>query len=231
MKATQFTWLGHATWKIETEGGVILLDPFLNDNPAAKVKAEEIKANFILVSHGHFDHISDAASIAKRCDSTVVANFEIAEWLAKQGVQKTIGMNIGGATTLPFGKVKLVQAIHSSMLPDGSYGGGAGGFVLDLPDGRVYFACDTALFSDMKLIGELGIDLLVCPIGDLYTMGQEDSIKAVHFISPKKVAPTHFNTWPPINQDAKAWAALVKTQTKTTPIVRGVGEAFGFGDE
>ena len=231
MTVTQFTWLGHATWKIETEDVVILLDPFLNDNPSAKIKADEIKPDFILVSHGHFDHISDAASIAKRCNATVVANYEIAEWLGKQGVQKTIGMNIGGATTLPFGKVKLVQAIHSSMLPDGSYGGGAGGFVLDLPDGRVYFACDTALFSDMKLIGELGIDLFVCPVGDLYTMGPEDSIKAIHFVSPKKVTPTHYNTWPPINQDPKSWAALVKTQTKSTPIVRAVGEAFGFGDE
>jgi L-ascorbate metabolism protein UlaG (beta-lactamase superfamily) len=231
MKPTTFSWLGHATWKIESEAGTILLDPFLNDNPAAKVKAEELQADFILVSHGHFDHIADAASISKRCNSTVVANYEIATWLEKQGVPKTIGMNIGGKTALPFGDVKLVHAIHSSMLPDGSYGGGAGGFVLDLPDGRAYFACDTALYSDMKLIGELGIDLFICPIGDLYTMGQEDSIKAIHLVSPKKVAPTHFNTWPPIAQDANAWAARVRTETKAKPMVKEVGVAFGFGDE
>lgn len=231
MKPTQFTWLGHATWQIETLSGTILLDPFLDENPSAQVKAADVAADYILISHGHFDHISDAVSIAKRCNATVIANFEIATWLEKQGVTKTIGMNIGGATTLPFGKVKLVQAIHSSMLPDGSYGGGAGGFVIDLPDGRVYFACDTALFSDMKLIAEPGIDLFVCPIGDLYTMGPEDALKAVKLVTPKKVAPTHFNTWPPIAQDPKTWASAVYAASGARVINREVGEAFSFADE
>lgn len=231
MKATKFTWLGHAAWRIETEQGVILLDPFFSDNPSAKVHAESVHADFILLSHGHFDHVGDTVAIAKRCKGTVIANFEIATWLEKQGVEKTIGMNIGGRTTLPIAKVKLVQAIHSSMLPDGSYGGGAGGFVIELPDGNAYFACDTALFSDMKLIGEVGIDLFVCPIGDLYTMGPEDSLKAIGLVNPKLVAPTHFNTWPPIAQDANAWAERVRRETNAKPITRAVGNPFGFGDE
>lgn len=231
MKPTQFTWLGHATWKIDTPAGVIILDPFFDDNPAAKVKSADVKADFLFVSHGHFDHIADAASIAKRCNSTVVANYEIATWLGKQGAAKTVGMNLGGQVSLPFGKLKLTPAWHSSTLPDGSGGGTAGGFVLELHDGKVYFACDTALFSDMKLIGEMGIDLFVCPIGDLFTMGPEDALKAVKFVNPKKVAPSHFNTWPPITQDAKTWASAVYAATGAKVIVRGAGEAFGFGDE
>lgn len=231
MKATQFTWLGHATWKIETEGGVIILDPFFDENPAAKMKAAEVKADYLLISHGHFDHIADAASIAQRCDATAISNYEIATWLGKQGVKKSIGMNLGGQMTLPFGKLKLVPAWHSSTLPDGSGGGNPGGFVLQLHDGNVYFACDTALFSDMKLIGDMEIDLFICPIGDLFTMGPEDALKAVEFVRPKKVAPSHYNTWPPIEQDAKSWAERVKSKTQAQPLVRNVGEAFGFGDE
>jgi L-ascorbate metabolism protein UlaG (beta-lactamase superfamily) len=231
MKPTQFTWMGHATWKIETQGGVIILDPFFDDNPAANVKAAEVHADYVLVSHGHFDHIADAASIAKRCGATVVANYEIATWLGKQGVEKTVGMNLGGTTYLPFGRLRLVPAWHSSMLPDGSYGGTAGGFVLELADGNVYFACDTAIFSDMKLIGELGIGLFVCPIGDLFTMGISDAVKAVQFVNPRRVAPSHYNTWPPIAQDASAWAARIRQETSVMPIVRGVGEPFGFTDE
>lgn len=231
MKATQFTWLGHATWKIESEGSVIILDPFFDENPAATVKASEVKADYLLISHGHFDHVADAASIASRCDATVIANYEIATWLGKQGVQKTIGMNLGGQVTLPFGKLKLVPAWHSSTLPDGSSGGSPGGFVLTLHDGTVYFACDTALFSDMKLIGDMEIDLFVCPIGDIFTMGPDDALKAVEFVGPRKVAPSHYNTWPPIEQDAKSWADRVKSKTQAQPIVRKVGEAFGFSDE
>lgn len=231
MKPTQFTWLGHATWQIETLSGTILLDPFLDENPAAQVKAAEVAADYILISHGHFDHIADAASIAKRCNATVVANYEIATWLGKQGVAKTIGMNLGGQVTLPFGKVKMTPAWHSSTLPDGSGGGSASGFVLDLPDGKAYFACDTAIFSDMKLIGELGIDLFVCPIGDLFTMGPEDALKAVKFVTPKKVAPSHYNTWPPIAQDPKTWASAVYAATGARVINREVGEGFGFADE
>jgi L-ascorbate metabolism protein UlaG (beta-lactamase superfamily) len=227
--ATQITWLGHASWLIETGNHRIVLDPFLSDSPTAPRKVEEVEADFVLVSHGHFDHIADAAAIAKRCQATVITSFEIAQWLSqKQGVSKTIGMNLGGTVEVPFGRVRMTIAFHSSVLPDGTYGGNPAGFVLHLAEGNLYFACDTALFSDMKLIGELGIDVAVLPIGDLFTMGPEDSVRAVEFLQPKRVAPSHYNTWPPIEQDASAWAALVREKTPSEPIVLEPGESFSL---
>lgn len=218
--AIQLTWLGHATWAIQAGDHHILIDPFLNDSPTAPVKADDVEANFILVSHGHFDHVADVASIANRTDATVVSNYEIATWFASQhGVKNTIGMNLGGGVDLPFGRAKLTVAHHSSQLPDGAYGGNPGGWLLTIENKKIYFACDTALFSDMQLIGNAGIDLAVLPIGDLFTMGPEDSIEALHLILPKRVAPSHYNTWPPIAQDAAAWAERVKRETIAEPIV------------
>jgi len=203
----ELTWLGHASWAIKVDEHRILVDPFLDESPTAPVKAADVEANFILVSHGHFDHVADVASIANRTGATVVSNYEIATWFAeKQQVKNTIGMNLGGGVDLPFGRAKLTIAYHSSQLPDGSYGGNPGGWLLTIGDKKIYFACDTALFSDMQLIGNAGIDLAVLPIGDLFTMGPEDSIEALHLILPKKVVPSHYNTWPPIEQDAAAWA-------------------------
>ncbi len=218
--ATELTWLGHGSWSIQIGNHAVLLDPFLNDSPAAPVKADDVKADFILVSHGHFDHVADVASIANRTGATVVAIFEIAEWFSKHhGVKEAIGMNIGGGIDLPFGRVKMTPALHSSQLPDGSYGGNPGGFLLTLADGKIYFACDTALFSDMKLIGAAGIDLAVLPIGDLFTMGPDDSVEAVKLINPRRVAPAHYNTWPPIEQNADTWAEKVRAETSAEPMV------------
>ena len=224
--ATTLRWLGHNCWLLETAGKKILIDPFLNDSPTAPVKADAVSADYILISHGHFDHIADAASIAKRCKATAVAIYEICDWLGKQGVEQTQPMNLGGAIKLPFGSVKLTPAVHSSTLPDGCNGGNAGGLLLTLPDLKLYFACDTALFDDMKLIGAVGLDLAVVPIGDRFTMGPEDSIEAIKLLAPKKVLPTHYNTWPPIAQDANAWAAQVKAQTKAEPIVMNPGDTI-----
>jgi L-ascorbate metabolism protein UlaG (beta-lactamase superfamily) len=224
--AIKVRWLGHNCWSIITGGKTLLLDPFLNDSPSAPVKADAVAADYILVSHGHFDHVSDAAAIANRTGGTVVANFEICQWLGQQGVKKTQPMNIGGAIDLDVGRVKLTVALHSSELPDGGGGGSAGGFLLTLPDGKLYFACDTALFSDMKLIGEVGLDLAVLPIGDRFTMGPDDSISAIKLLEPRKVAPAHYNTWPPIAQDAEAWAARVRAETKAEPIVLKPGDTF-----
>jgi len=129
-------------------------------------------------------------------------------------------MNLGGAINLPFGRVKSTLAHHSSTLPDGSPGGNPGGFLLALADGKkIYFACDTALFGDMALIGEEGLDLAVLPIGDRFTMGPDDSIRAIKLLKPKRVAPAHYNTWPPIAQDAQAWAARARSETAAQPIV------------
>lgn len=224
--AIKVRWLGHNCWSIITGGKTLLLDPFLNDSPTAPVKADGVAADYILVSHGHFDHISDAAAIANRTGATVVANFEICQWLGKQGVKKTQPMNLGGAIDLDVGRVKLTVALHSSELPDGGGGGSAGGFLLTLPEGKLYFACDTALFSDMKLIGAVGLDLAVVPIGDRFTMGPDDSIAAIKLLEPRKVAPAHYNTWPPIAQDAEAWAARVRAETKAEPVVLKPGDTF-----
>ena len=217
---TQLTWLGHGSWSIQIDEHQVLLDPFLNDSPVAPITADEVDANVILVSHGHFDHVADVASIANRTGATVVEIFEIAEWFQKNhGVQETIGMNLGGTLELPWGHVKMTPALHSSQLPDGSGGGVAAGFLLTLGKQRVYFACDTALFSDMKLIGDVGVDLAVLPIGDHFTMGPEDSIAAINLIQPRRVAPAHYNTFPPIVQDVEAWALRVKSDTSSDPVV------------
>ncbi len=217
--ATTLRWLGHGCWLINASGTSILLDPFLNDSPTAPVKADGVKPDFILVSHGHFDHVADAASIAARSGATVAASFEVCEWLGKQGAANLQHMNLGGAIDLPFGRVKMTVAHHSSVLPDGTYGGNPGGFLLTLADATIYFACDTALFSDMKLIGAAGLDLAVLPIGDRFTMGPDDSIEAIKLLAPRRVAPAHYNTWPPIAQDAQAWAARVRSETQAEPIV------------
>ena len=223
------TWQGHGTWTVNTEQHKILIDPFFNESPTAPIKADDVETDFILVSHGHFDHIADAASIAKRTKATVVAIFEIAEWLSKNyGVENTIGMNIGGKVELPFGTVKMTPALHSSQLPDGSYGGEPAGFVVSVDGKSIYFACDTALFSDMQLVGEEGVDLAVLPIGDLFTMGPEDSIRAINWIKPKQVLPAHYNTWPPIEQDAGAWAASVSSNTDSEAIVLTPGQSHSI---
>jgi L-ascorbate metabolism protein UlaG (beta-lactamase superfamily) len=227
MMGIELTWLGHGSWLITTEKHQIVLDPFLDDSPTATVKSADIDAQFVLVSHGHFDHVADVASIANRNDSVVIANFEIAEWFKNQhGVRQTIGMNLGGTISLPFGRVKMTPAWHSSQLPDGSYGGNPGGFLLHLNDVRIYFACDTALFGDMELIGSVGLDLAVLPIGDVFTMGPEDSVQAIRLLKPRRVMPAHYGTWPPIEQDANKWADQVRSETDAEPVVLLVGQAF-----
>jgi L-ascorbate metabolism protein UlaG (beta-lactamase superfamily) len=225
--AAKLTWLGHGSWSLATNGHHVLLDPFLSESPVAPVKADDVQADHILVSHGHFDHIADAANIANRTGATVIANFEIAEWLrTKQQVEHTLGMNLGGGIQLPFGHVKMTPAWHSSQLPDGSYGGTAAGFVVTIDNCRIYFACDTGLFGDMELIGEQDIDLAVLPIGDLFTMGPEDSLQAIRLIRPRRVVPTHYNTWPPIAQDATVWAEKVRRHTRCEPVVIAAGESL-----
>lgn len=224
------TWYGHSCFLLASHGRRLLVDPFLDDNPAAPVKAAAVEADVILLTHAHFDHVADAVAIAKRTGATVLCNFEISQWLARQGVaaERVVGMNPGGAHAGPFGRAKMTIAHHSSSLPDGSYGGVAGGWLLDLEDRRVYFAGDTALFLDMKLIGLGGLDLAVLPIGDRFTMGPDDAVEAVKFLAPRRVVPCHYNTWPPIEQDAAAWAESVRRQTAAEPLILTPGIAVDF---
>jgi L-ascorbate metabolism protein UlaG (beta-lactamase superfamily) len=217
--ATTITWLGHGGFQIVTNGHTLLIDPFLTDQPTATVQAKDIAADYILVSHGHYDHVGDTVAIAKRTGATVVCNFELSQYFQRQGVEKVHAQNLGGAHGFPFGRVKLTIAHHGSMLPDGSYGGNPCGFLLYLADGKIYHACDTALFYDMQLIGEEGVDLAILPIGDNFTMGPEDALRAVKLIQPRKVIPDHHSTWDLIAQDAEAWAETVRRETSVTPIV------------
>jgi L-ascorbate metabolism protein UlaG (beta-lactamase superfamily) len=224
---TRVQWLGHACSLIESGGHRILIDPFLTGNPKAAIAADKVTADFILISHGHGDHVGDSIAIAKRTGATVIANYEISLWLDKQGVKKAHGMQHGGGHPFSFGRVKLTLAFHGSMLPDGSNGGNPCGFLLYLKDGnKIYAAQDTGLFGDMRLIGEEGIDLAILPIGDNYTMGPDDALRAVKLIEPKRVLPIHYNTWDLIAQDASAWAERVKKQTKTVPIILKPGESL-----
>lgn len=218
--ATELTWLGHGSWSIRIGSIVVLLDPYFDESPTAPVKSTDVDAHYILVSHGHFDHVTDAAPIAHRTGATVIANYEIALWLgSRHRVENTIAMNLGGQIQLPFGTLKMTMAWHSSQLPDGSDGGSPAGFLLKTVDGTIYFACDTALFADMQRIAGRGVDLAVLPIGDLFTMGPADSIEAIRLINPTRVLPNHYNTWPPIAQDPHAWAEAVRAQTSAEPIV------------
>lgn len=215
-----YTWFGHGTHGIETSGYNIVIDPFFTTNPSASTTAEEIEADIIVVSHGHGDHIEDAVCIAKRTGAQVISNFEIVNWLGGQGLENLHGQHIGGGFHHPFGYLKLTQALHGSGLPDGSYGGNPAGILLTTKDGeKIYLACDTGLFAGMRLIGEEGIDLAVLPIGDNYTMGPDDALRAVKLIQPAHVIPVHYNTWPVILQDPDAWAARVTNESGTVPHV------------
>jgi L-ascorbate metabolism protein UlaG (beta-lactamase superfamily) len=223
--ATRVRWLGHACLLFESDGKHVLIDPFLTGNPLAAAKAADVPADFILVSHGHGDHLGDTVSIAQRTGAMVIANYEIAGWLGKHGVKKAHGMQHGGGYDFAFGRVKLTLAFHGSQLPDGSDGGNPCGFLLYFKDGKkVYDAADTGLFGDMRLIGEERIDLAFLPIGDNFTMGPVDALRAVQLLTPGRVVPIHYNTFDLIKQDPQTWAAQVRQERKAEPVVLKPGD-------
>ncbi|MCS7260419.1 MAG: metal-dependent hydrolase [Anaerolineae bacterium] len=225
--ATKVTWYGHACFLFETRGFRILTDPFLTGNALSPVRADAVAADYILVSHGHGDHLGDTVAIAKRTGALVISNYEIQNCLVANGVENVHAQHIGGSHTYPWGRLKLTIAHHGSVLPDGSYGGNPVGFLFYFEDNRkVYHACDTGLFYDMKLIGEEGIDLALLPIGDNYTMGPEDALRAVKLIQPARVVPIHYNTFDLIQQDAHAWARRVESETPTRVIVLQPGQTI-----
>jgi len=224
--SAKITWYGHAALSLETGGYRLLVDPFLSDNPSAAASPEKIMADYILVSHGHGDHVGDAVEIARRLGIMVISNNEIAGWFKKKNVDAH-GQHIGGGYRHPFGYLKLTMAVHGSCLPDGSDGGNPAGFLLSTNQGeKIYIAGDTGLFGDMRLIGEEGIDLAVLPIGDNYTMGPDDALRAVKLLTPRHAIPIHYNTWDLIAQDPHAWAKRVSAETQTIVHVLKPGESF-----
>jgi L-ascorbate metabolism protein UlaG (beta-lactamase superfamily) len=224
--STKVTWYGHAALGLETGGYKILVDPYFTDNPAASTTADKPAADFILLSHGHFDHLGDTVEVAKRTGALVITNHEMSLWLDKHGV-KTHGQHIGGGHQHPFGYLKFTLALHGSGLPDGSDGGNPAGFLLTTLDGsKIYMACDTGLFGDMRLIGEEGLDLALLPIGDNFTMGPADALRAVKLLHPKVVIPVHYDTWGLIAQDPYVWKKQVETETSAKVQVLKPGESY-----
>jgi L-ascorbate metabolism protein UlaG (beta-lactamase superfamily) len=210
MKATFY---GHATVELETGGKKLLFDPFITPNELAKhIDINSLKPDYILLSHGHGDHIADLAAIQKNSGAKVICIAEIAGWLGNQGITNAHGMNIGGSFKFDFGRVKMVNAIHSSSMPDGSYGGNPAGFVIYTNEGKnIYFAGDTALTYDMKLLADDDINWAILPIGDNYTMGVDDAIKAAGFVNCQNVIGVHYDTFPPIKLDKEeARAKFIK---------------------
>lgn len=204
---------GHSIVKIETNGKTILIDPFINGNDLTDLNVADQKADVIVLTHGHNDHVGDTVEIAKANDSLVIATAELATYLSWQGL-KTHPLNLGGAAQFNFGKVKLTQAFHSSSYTTADneiiYTGMPAGVLLFIEGKTIYHAGDTSLFSDMKLIGERHpIDLAFLPIGDNFTMGPEDAATAVEFLKPKTVVPIHYNTFPYIQQDPQQFVDLV----------------------
>jgi L-ascorbate metabolism protein UlaG (beta-lactamase superfamily) len=204
----------------------LLIDPFLTGNDLADVGPDQVQADYVLVSHGHGDHVGDAVAIAKRTGATTISNFEIQNWFLAQGVESAHPLHIGGGFDFPFGRVKLTIAHHGSALPDGSYGGNPAGFLLTLEGKKIYHACDTGLFYDMKLIGEEGLDLAILPIGDNFTMGPDDALRAVKLLEPKVVIPIHYNTFDVIQQDPHAFAQRVEAETPAKCVVLEAGETY-----
>ena len=220
---------GHATFTLDTGEHKLVIDPFFApNNPAASITVDEVEADFILITHGHGDHIADAAALASNSGAMCISNFEIFEWLGKQGVEKAHPMHIGGGRHFDFGHLKLTIAHHGSMLPDGSNGGNPAGLLITLKDGhKIYIAGDTALTYDMKLIGEAGgVDLAVLPIGDNFTMGPEDAMLAARFCGARHVIPCHYNTFDVIEQDADEFARVLSQQESISTSVLNPGESY-----
>jgi L-ascorbate metabolism protein UlaG (beta-lactamase superfamily) len=227
---TTIKYLGHSAFLVESGEKSVLVDPFLTGNPNAAVSAAEVNPTTILLTHAHGDHVGDTVEIAKRTNAPVIATFEIATWLGQQGIENAIGGNHGGTIAFDGGTTKFVPAWHTSSYGDTFLAPGVpAGHVVRFGGKTIYFAGDTCLFSDMKLIGEEGLDLAVIPIGDHFTMGPADAVRAVTFLEPKLVIPCHYNTFPAIQQDAQAFKQQVDSQTGATCIPLTPGEVHDLG--
>ncbi len=223
----KLTYYGHACFAVQAGGKTLLFDPFISPNPLAKkIDVSKVAADFILVSHGHGDHVADVVEIANRTGAKVIAPYEVGSWFEAKGVKNVQSMNHGGAAKLDFGRVKLTSAIHSSSMPDGSYGGNPAGFVVETNDGNFYYSGDTALTLDMKLIGETTkLSFAVFPIGDFFTMGIDDAIRAANFVAANKFVGVHYDTFPPIKLDHAAALGAARAAGKEL-LLPAIGETI-----
>lgn len=204
-------YFSHSSFKITTAAGkTILIDPFLDGNPNCPVKSEEVGADFIVLTHAHGDHLGDAFSIAERCDPLFICVNELAIYCAGKGF-RTHNMHIGGGYDFEFGRLKFTIAHHGSMTPEGTYAGEPAGVVLSIDGKNLYHTGDTGLFLDMKLIGEMTpLDYMLVPIGDNFTMGIRDAVKAVEFANARVAIPMHYNTFEVIQADPQKFKNLVE---------------------
>ncbi|MFZ0391836.1 MAG: metal-dependent hydrolase [Calditrichia bacterium] len=223
----ELTYLGHSAVYLKGEKGRLIIDPFLSDNPIAETRPEDIKVDFVLLTHGHGDHLGDALQIAKANDAPIVAPFELANYCADKGAE-VHPMHIGGAHDFPFGRVKLTIAHHGSAAPDGTYTGNPCGFLITMDGKLFYHPGDTGLFYDMKLIGEMNeIDLALLPIGDNFTMGIEDAVKAAEFLHPKEVIPIHYKTFEVIDVNPQKFVDAVKQKNIQSRVLE-IGKTHKF---
>lgn len=199
----KITYYGHSCFGIEIGGTHLLFDPFITGNPLVEDKnIDNIPADYIFITHGHGDHCLDAEAIAKRTGATIITNYEISEWYKAKGIEKVAGMNIGGKCHFEFGTVKVALAVHSSSLPDGSYGGNPVGFIVESAEKTFYYSGDTGLTSEMKMLGDrYKIDFAFLPVGDYFTMDVEDALIAATYVNTKKIIGMHFDTFPYIEID------------------------------
>ena len=217
----QFHYINHACFSITKNGKTMIFDPFINDNPEG-LTAKDIKADYIFISHAHFDHLGSAFEIAKNCDALIITTAEIAAMAENDGC-RAHAMHLGGTFTFPFGKLRLTPAFHGAGVP----GGHACGVVVDFYGTTLYFAGDTALFSDMQLLQRLDkFDYAVLPIGGNFTMDPNDAAIACDFLKAKYVIPVHYNTWPPIAQDVMAFKAVVEETTSSKVLVVNPGHTL-----
>jgi L-ascorbate metabolism protein UlaG (beta-lactamase superfamily) len=225
----KITYIGHSAFALDTDDAQVLIDPYITGNPVATVEPSAFSPQTIILTHAHNDHVGDTVEIARRSNAKVIATHELATWIGSQGVEGATGANHGGTVRFEGGSTKFVPAWHTSSYNTGDAfvaPGVPAGHVVRFGGKTLYFAGDTCLFGDMALIGEAGIDVAILPIGDHFTMGPDDALRAVQFVNPAFVIPCHYNTFPPIRQDGIAFKERVDAETTARCLLLNPGESY-----